>query len=74
MAHQFNDNTSCYVVLDDDGYMSLYTPDGHLVSGNIFLRVQDSVCDKPYVIGKWVANIVSNKKEMFEEIEKYKNQ
>lgn len=70
MAHRFNDYGRSFVVLDDDGYMSLYTADGHYIGANIFLRVQDHVDDTPSAIGKFAVNIVGTKEEMRSEIER----
>lgn len=72
MAHQFNQANQCFVVLDDSGYMNLYSQNGDLVGKNIWLRVTDSCDDCSFVIGKFTCNIVGTKEEMFKEIEQYK--
>lgn len=53
-----------YVVLDDDGFMQLYTATGVKVELNIWLRVQDSYDNIATVIAKFPCNIVGTKQQM----------
>lgn len=74
MAHKYNQKGNLFVVLDDDGYMSLYTKNGDMITKNIWQRVYDHAEDIPYVIAKFTCNIVGTKEEMLSEIERYKNE
>jgi hypothetical protein len=58
-----------YVVIDESGFLELYTHDGHKVNANIFIRVQDGFGDTyNTVIAKFPCNIVGSKAEMMDEI------
>jgi hypothetical protein len=55
-----------FVVMDDNGFMQLYTHEGHIVNCNVLLKVTDGVNDFPSVMGKFLCNIVGTKEEMIE--------
>lgn len=67
---KFNMMGQPFVVIDD-GYLNLYTHDGHLVNANLFIRVQDSLEGPNYVIAKFVCNIVGSRQEMQEQIKEW---
>lgn len=73
MAHRSNDLGRPFVVLDDDGYLQLYTHTGELVSHNLSIELQDEYNSAPTVVCKFVVNVAKDKEEMFSEIERLKN-
>ena len=68
--HKFNHPGLPYVIMDEDGYLQMYSHKGDLIAVNYFLRLQDSVSEPPTVIGKFRCNVVGSRKEMEEEIKK----
>lgn len=68
--HKFNMNGNPFVVIAD-GYLNLYTHDGHLVNSNLFIRVSDSMEGPNYVIAKFTCNIAGSIEEMQEQIKEW---
>ena len=66
--HKSNLKGLSYVIMDEDGYLEMYSPKGDLVTNNIFLRLQDGVHESTTVIGKFRCNIVGSKEEMMQDI------
>lgn len=64
MPHINNAKGRPFVLLDDNGYMQLYTHDGNLVAGNLFLRIQGSITEPSTCLAKFYVNIVKDKEEM----------
>lgn len=71
--HKFNQPGLPYVIMDEDGYLQMYSHKGDRIICNQFLRLQDSISEPPTVIGKFRCNIVGSKQEMEDEIKAGKN-
>jgi hypothetical protein len=59
-----------FVVFDGE-YLNLYTHDGHLVNGNVFIRVHDEVGKCSEAVCKFIVNIVGSVDEMNEIIKQW---
>lgn len=71
--HKFNQPGLPYVIMDEDGFLQMYSHKGDILRCNKFLRLQDNVSDPPTVIAKFRCNVVGSRKEMEEEIKAGKN-
>jgi len=72
MAHKYNQPGFPFVLLDEDGFMKFYTKDGHLVGGNIKLRITDSVDEPNIVVAICACNIVKDKEDMERELVRFR--
>ena len=68
--HKFNQPGLPYVIMDEDGYLQMYSHKGDRIAANYFLRLQDDLSAPPTVVGKFKCNIVGSKAEMMEEIQR----
>jgi hypothetical protein len=68
MAHRNNIKGAPFIVLDDDGFMQLYTNCGQLVTHNEWVRLHDSTDEVSTAICKFLVNIVGSKEEMMANI------
>lgn len=72
MAHNYNKPGWPFVLLDDNGFMGLYTSTGHLVEGNTRLRITDHCDSVTSYVATGFCNIVKDKEEMLKCIEEWK--